>query len=89
MVTGAAAGSGLLHLFSLAFWCAWLGILVALALGDCMGAGGGLLHVQFVQLGVHPVQASRLGPLLACSGVQLGLCPSSVYLALWMLIFAY
>ena len=87
------------------YWgCCWvwsasfvqLGLLVWLAghhgglgTGGLHGGRGGLLHVQFVQLGVHPVQASRLGPLLACSGVQLGLCLSSVYLALWMLILAY
>jgi hypothetical protein len=45
--------------------------------------------VQSVQLGFHSVQASRLGLYLACSGVQLDLCPFAVYLTLWMLISGY
>ena len=56
-------------------------------LGLChLPAGVGVL----VGLGTGGVQldcqASRLGPLLACSGVQLGLRPSAMYLTLWMLL---
>ena len=82
------------------YWgCCWiwsasfvqLGLLVYLAV-HLAGLGTGGLHGGLgwlLQLGVQPFLASQLGPPLACSGVQLGLCLSSVYLALWMLILAY
>ena len=66
------------------------GVQLGLCLPSVYSVQLGLWHlpagVGFLDLGTPVVRASRLGPPLACSLVQLGLHLSAAYLILWMLL---